>query len=168
MQEITGDLFGHNQAGPTAICILTNGYVNAQGANTMGRGCAAEAKYRWPGIQLSIGAAIRHGGNTCHRLTDVIDGKTLLGVPKPWGSRYQLPYHLFSFPTKQHWREKSDLDLIESSAQQLLVLTDRMDLQSVVMPRPGCGMGRLSWEDEVRPLLSPILDDRFYAITFAR
>ena len=174
MREITGDLFSHNQEGPSAICILTNHYINIQGANTMGRGCAAEAKYRWPGIQMTVGSAIRGGGNNCHLLTSTDRDRIYLpavaterGSNTGWTARI-VPYHIFTFPTKRHWGEKSDLNLIESSAHQLLVLTDRMDLQSVVLPRPGCGMGQLSWEDEVRPLISPILDDRFYAIDFVR
>ncbi len=47
MHEITGDLFESEKA--DAICILTNGFINAQGANTMGKGCALGAKQRWPG-----------------------------------------------------------------------------------------------------------------------
>ncbi len=193
MQEITGDLFESEKA--DAIVILTNGFVNKAGAVTMGRGCAAEAKYRWPGIQISIGTLIQEGGNDCYLLTDLVEGQILLGVPETWGVCHKLPYHLVTFPTKpeecrfaellpkhahQHvaevteterypgWMAHSDLKLIERSAQQLVSLTDQHQWQSVVLPRPGCGLGLLSWQDEVRPLLSTILDERFYAINFAR
>ncbi len=193
MQEITGDLFASEKA--DAIVILTNGFVNKAGAVTMGRGCAAEAKYRWPGIQKAIGALIQEKGNDCHLLTEVSEEKILLKVPATWGIYHEAPYHLIAFPTKpeecrfaellpkyarQHvaevteterypgWMARSDLELIRCSAQQLVTLTHQHQWKSVVLPRPGCGLGQLSWQDEVRPLLSTILDERFYAIDFAR
>jgi hypothetical protein len=109
---------------------------------------------------------------------------------------HYLPYHVVSFPTKPSlvtepaqllrqysrdpeghccsadgtislpgWMAKSDLLLIEKSACQLSELTDQRGWQSVVLPRPGCGNGELSWT-EVRSILSSILDDRFYVISF--
>ncbi len=70
------------------------------------------------------------------------------------------------------WGSPSLLQLIEQSARELVALADlhRMPNKasrwdSIVLPRPGCGAGELNW-DEVRPILSAILDDRFYAITF--
>lgn len=33
----------------------------------------------------------------------------------------------------------------------------------LILPRPGCGNGRLRWED-VRKILEPILDDRFTVV----
>jgi len=193
MHEITGDLFESELA--DAICITTNGFTNAQGANTMGRGCAGEAKYRWPGIQMLAGAALKHGGNDCRILTKACgpeyEGFICLPPVASWQARV-VPYHILMFPTKPDycvledllpqyaamtglggepypgWMAKSDLSLIERSAKQLCELTDQNDWKSVVLPRPGCGAGELSWEREVRPLLAGILDQRFYAITFAR
>ena len=166
MRETTGDLFAHNSNGPEAICITTNGYVNAQGANTMGKGCAGEAKQRWPGIQVVVGSSIRREGNICQALTQEVAGHLVLPVRGPW-EVIEVPYHVLMFPTKNHWREPSDLKLIEGSARQLVDLAEQHGWRSVVLPRPGCGAGQLSWDD-VRPLLSDILDDRFWAITFAK
>lgn len=36
----------------------------------------------------------------------------------------------------------------------------------ILLPRPGCGNGSLNWERDVRPVLAPVLDDRFSVITF--
>lgn len=189
MLEIFGDLFSHNETGPDAICITTNGFVNTQGANTMGRGCAGEAKYRWPGVQMLLGRAIQNEGNNVHLLTT--KEKTL--VPgQGWGVHH-LPYHLISFPVKPErvddaeellphyqqkyqgheedlglpgWMSRANRDLIYQSCCQLKNLADAQGFSSVVLPRPGCGAGGLSWEDEVRPLCQATLDDRFFVINF--
>lgn len=188
MHEIIGDLFESELA--DAICILTNGFVNSQGANTMGKGCAGAAKVRWPGIQMHVGDAIRHGGNDCRILTVPGEGAQCLPPVLGW-PQHVLPYALLMFPTKPvqcleldllahykrepylgrepypGWMAKASLPLIERSARQLGELTDQRGFKSVVLPRPGCGAGDLSWEDEVRPLLAKILDQRFYVINFS-
>lgn len=137
----------------------------------MGRGCAREAKYRWPGIQWHVGDAIRHGGNDTRILTvegkEEWDGCLCLGAVHGHPV-HVVPYHILMFPTKHHWKDPSDLKLIEKSCVQLMELTDQRGWNSVVLPRPGCGMGGLKWEDEVRPLISQILDQRIYVITFER
>ncbi len=114
---------------------------------------------------------------------------------EPWSGRdHVVPYHLVSFPTKPQsikvepdqsnvlpylrrrwnfqpgqeapgWGSPSLLQLITTSAHELVELADKRRWMSVIIPRPGCGAGELNW-GEVRPILSNILDDRFYAITF--
>lgn len=166
MQEITGDLFAHNDQGPGAICITTNGFTNAQGANTMGAGCALEAKKRWPGIHMLVGHAICSVGNESAPLT--LGGREgehiYLPAVKPY-PQHIVPYHILTFPTKTHWSEDSDRNLIQRSAYRLIQLVDLYGWKSVVLPRPGCGLGNLSWEGQVKPLLEPLLDHRFYVIS---
>ncbi len=70
---------------------------------------------------------------------------------------------LASFPVKRHWHEAADPELIRSSARQLVALADKFGYERVVLPRPGCGNGRLSWEG-IRPILAGILDDRFTVV----
>jgi len=193
VQEIYGDLFESILA--DAICITTNGVVNRQGANIMGRGCAGEAKRRWPGIQFIVGTCIQGSGNNAICLTHEEDGQIFLQERhgQPSYPRHNVPYHIMSFPTKPDigyanydcsnivstWRDKanpgdavpgwaaeSKLDLIETSAHRLVAEANAREWKSIVLPRPGCGAGELSWGDEVRPLLEQIFDDRFYIITF--
>jgi hypothetical protein len=190
MHEIVGDLFESELA--DAICITTNGFVNSQGANTMGRGCAGSAKVRWPGIQMAIGTVIRGFGNVPIKLTHEEEGRIFLQECKqPIYPRHYVPYHIFTFPTKPDfckeadlldnyrrspylgqdsypgWMAKSNLGLILESAQHLVTQVNAGGFKSVVLPRPGCGAGGLSWKDEVRPYLSEILDDRFWVIHHA-
>jgi hypothetical protein len=162
MREMTGSLF---ELDADAICITTNGFVNAQGANTMGKGCAGEAKNRYPGIQLVVGERVQKYGNHVFLLTDQIEmGEWVLHTPGAW-ENHIMSRALITFPTKDHWRDPSILKLIERSAEELLGLAAAFNFANVLVPRPGCGAGQLSW-DEVRPMLHGILDDRFAAVTF--
>lgn len=126
--------------------ITTNGMVKNNGECVMGRGCAYEATQRYPGIAKMLGDQIKKYGNVVNVLS--VD---------PW---------LFSFPVKHHWKQKADLDLIRRSAEEAVVKIGIVGTGDVVViPRPGCGNGQLTWA-EVEPVLSPILDDRFHVITF--
>jgi hypothetical protein len=40
-----------------------------------------------------------------------------------------------------------------------------MDIPKVVMPRVGCGLGQLDWDNQVKPLLEMYLDDRFWVVS---
>jgi O-acetyl-ADP-ribose deacetylase (regulator of RNase III) len=95
-------------------------------------------------------------------------GSICLVTPKPIFNIHLVPYHILTFPTKHHWEVQSDPDLIVRSARQLMTHVDTHGWKSVVLPRPGCGAGGLSWENEVRPLIEQILDQRIYVIDFAR
>ncbi|MCK4351801.1 ADP-ribose-binding protein [candidate division WOR-3 bacterium] len=143
MKEIFGDLFEQKDA--DVICITTNGFVKRDGSCVVGRGCAKEADRRW-NCSKTLGELIRHWENI-----PVIFYRT-------------NDYTVVSFPVKHNWWEKADLDLIRKSANLLVGLADFYDWKKVVLPRPGCGNGRLDWKD-VKPVLEPILDDRFYVIT---
>lgn len=115
----------------------------------MGRGCTREAKERYPGVEYRLGDLLKEHGNRVMRLGR-FDGAVLA-----------------SFPVKHHWKEEADSDLIRRSAAQLAALADKFDYEAVVMPRAGCGNGKLSRRD-VRPILAGVLDDRFTVVTFPR
>ena len=181
MKEIVGDLFKQKC---DAICITTNGYVDRQGYNVMGAGVAGAAKHLWSEIPATLGDRIMESGHQVHRLTLTVRGQPHLGN-KP------VPYHIVAFPTKPElvedvddlipryykqyadypgpiklpgWMGKSTTDLIMSSCQELVKLTNAMPWDRVVLPKPGCANGGLSWEQDVRPIVSNLLDDRFLII----
>ena len=146
MVEVTGNLWTF----PADVRVITtNGAVKKDGCCVMGRGCALEAKTMYPGIDKVLGQHITHKGNIVSILRE--DGAETI----------------VSFPVKHHWREEADPKLIEVSARTLSAFADLHGWQVIVMPRPGCGNGRLRW-DNIRQLLAPILDDRFHVITFER
>lgn len=152
MKEITGNIFDIKDA--DAICCTTNGVVKANGELVMGAGIAKQFAERWPQLPKLFGKIVLKYGNVVQQTLpdDIGEGFTVI-----------------AFPTKDHWREPSDLWLIKQSAITLKKWADEFEEQmdrkpKVVLPRPGTGLGRLPWE-QVKAVLEPILDDRFYIIT---
>lgn len=140
MVETHGDIWDYR--GRAVIAITTNGLVSGKGEAILGRGCASQARERFPGLSWRLGELLRTHGNHVHPL-----GPGIVSFPvedSPWA----LP----------------DLRLIRRSAMELRMLADRNGWSLVVVPRPGCGGGGLSWS-EVRPLLADVFDDRFVVIT---
>lgn len=129
--------------------ITTNGAVRRDGACVMGRGCALEAKTRYPGVEHKLGDLIGRHGNRVMRL-----------------GRFEGTV-LASFPVKHHWRDAADPELIARSARQLVALADKFGYTRIALPRPGCGNGHLRWA-RVRTILEDILDDRFTIVDFPR
>ncbi|GIW56217.1 MAG: ADP-ribose-binding protein [Nitrospiraceae bacterium] len=125
------------------IGITTNGSVTRAGLAVMGRGCALEAARRIPTIRRELGARLRETGNHV----------------------YWFPAHeIFTFPVKHRCNERADLVLIRQSARELATLANALGWTRVILPRPGCGNGGLTW-DGVRPILADLLDDRFVIVT---
>lgn len=66
MKELVGkDLFQYGLAADV-LCITTNGTLRKNGAAVMGKGCALEAKKRWPGIDDILGRLLLEKGNKPH------------------------------------------------------------------------------------------------------
>lgn len=144
MIEIIGDMFKDSYLKfADAICITTNGIVNAKGKCVMGRGVALIAKEKWEGIDKRLGDFIKLNGNIV---------QILWYVPS-------LHTTIVAFPVKDHWKGKANLKLIETSCKQLKELMDQEGWQKVILPRPGCYNGRRNWETEVKPILKRFFGD---------
>ena len=62
---------------------------------------------------------------------------------------------IISFPTKKHWKDKSQLAWIKDGLENIIKLTKInpwFKPNSIAFPKLGCGCGRLLWSD-VEPLL---------------
>jgi hypothetical protein len=101
----------------------------------MGAGCAREAAERFPELPRELGFLLREFGTNVFRFPT---------------------YHLITFPTKRHWSQRSDLDLIRRSAFSLAWMQAEFGLGPVVLPRPGCGLGGLSW-----PTVRKVIEEFF-------
>ncbi|WP_298270990.1 ADP-ribose-binding protein [Geobacter sp.] len=142
MKEITGNIWDY--LGKAVICVTTNGHMTRKGEAVLGRGCARQARERFPDLPARLGALLSEGGNHVHVIGD----------------------GLVSFPVEESPWANPDLRLIRRSAEELRASADRGGWTLVIVPRPGCGGGGLSWE-EVRPLLADLFDDRFIVISAA-
>src|SRR4051812_45989121 len=99
MKQATGNLWTYPA---DVICITTNGFVKANGQCVMGRGCAREARDRFPGLAERLGALIKVHGNRPMRLKHYVTTKRDVWI--------------VSYPTKHVWVDKSDPALIVESA----------------------------------------------------
>jgi len=147
MREERGDLWERGKSAD-AICITTNGFVKNNGNLVMGAGVAGQAQERWPRLPALFGRVVKDNGNHVYGLDMLHDDEVTT---------------LLTFPVKHVWYEEADYELIARSALELVELTDTMGWKEVVLPRPGCGNGKLSWFD-VKPIIEPILDDRFVVV----
>ncbi len=139
MREIHGDLWAFY--GRAVIAVTTHGHVTARGECPMPRGCARQARERFPALPRLLGALVSARGN---HVFEVVEG-------------------IVNFPVEHHWLENPDLRLIERSAAELVALADARGWLEVIVPRPGCGGGGLEWA-VVRSILERHFDDRFRVI----
>lgn len=63
------------------------------------------------------------------------------------------PKYIVNFPTKQHWREDSQVEYVRKGLEDLVREVKSLDIHSIALPPLGCGNGGLDWETEVRPLI---------------
>ena len=125
-----------------AIFVTTNGVITRTQALVMGAGVAKQFKLKYPGIEYNLGKKVKTYGNIPFLI-------------------YNKKQAIVSFPTKDNWKDKSDLKLIEKSAKALVKIASSRYWTKVALPAPGVGKGGLSWKNQVQPLLEKILDDRF-------
>lgn len=68
------------------------------------------------------------------------------------------PKYIINFPTKRHWKGKSDIDIITLGLKTLKKEIKRLNIKSIAIPPLGCGSGGLKW-DEIRTLIENLLCD---------
>ncbi len=139
-KELSGDLWDGHDVGAVVV-ITTSGAVSKKGAGLLLRGCARQARDRFPELSTTLGALI------CQHGSQVFD----------------LGHRIVSFPVEADPFQVPDLRLIEKSCRELVLLTNDRGWQKIVVPRPGCGGGGLAWAD-VRPILARHFDERFIVI----
>lgn len=66
------------------------------------------------------------------------------------------PRYIINFPTKRHWRNRSELADIASGLEALVGEIRQRGVRSVAIPPLGCGLGGLDWE-QVQPLIEESL-----------
>jgi O-acetyl-ADP-ribose deacetylase (regulator of RNase III) len=110
--------------------------VNTVGV--MGKGLALQFKKAFPDAFATYEQACARG--------EISIGQMHV-VPRAGSPRF-----LINFPTKQHWRNPSKLEYVESGLRALVELVRKLELRSIAIPPLGCGNGGLEWGD-VRPMI---------------
>lgn len=140
----------------TNICITTNGITKNNGEAVWGAGIAKQAKERWKPLPSLHAKFLKQHGHVFGLLATV--------QIKPFHDKKSI----FTFPTKYHWKDKSDIRLIVQSAEQLVrysILYTPSELRNYAIPAPGCNNGGLDF-DYVMAVLEPILvGDNFWIYT---
>ena len=60
---------------------------------------------------------------------------------------YENNKFIVNFPTKKHWRNKSDLEFIKIGLEELKVAIKDFNIKSIALPKLGCGLGGLDWNE---------------------
>lgn len=118
--------------------------VNTVGV--MGKGIALMFKERFPANMAAYAQACKAGEvQTGHMF--VTETGELMG-----------PRWIVNFPTKQHWRAKSQLQWIIDGLADLRGFIERNQVSSIAIPPLGAGNGGLDWA-EVKPHIDQALGD---------
>ena len=155
-----------------ALVITTNGFTKANGDAVMGRGIAKQINAALPWVSTRLGQLLRFNGNVPYLLGkhNQIDLVSFPVKPKSViydGSNIVAHAQAQFKPGDQvpGFYAKADPELIVQSAHALVALASTQLWCKILVPRFGCGAGELDWED-IKPLVAPILDDRFIACTY--
>jgi len=149
MQEIIGNMWFIKA---NAYCVTTNNVIKDNGRAVMGAGVALSAARKFPQCDKYLADFIEKNGHIVGVFYTVVNDKN--------------NFDLISFPTKYHWKNKSDIKLIEKSAKELMNLINLNRYNSVILPKPGCSNGGLDWS-YVKGIVEPILDDRVVIVSLA-
>lgn len=137
LREIKGNIWDYANKN-SAVCVLTNDTILADGLNPMGGGIAREALDRNPGLDKIVAESIDKGTFWLCR-----DSKT--------------KSYLYRLSTKSSVFMPSTLEHLELSLYQLSVCLECFKEVTFLIPRPGCGFGGLDWDTQVKPLCEKYL-----------
>jgi O-acetyl-ADP-ribose deacetylase (regulator of RNase III) len=135
-----GDMFSE----PVEALVNT---VNCVGV--MGKGVALEFKKRWP-------ANFKEYKKLCDVKALVPGQMFIFDTNELFAS--EGPRYLVNFPTKSHWRSKSQISYVQDGLDALREEIKVFGIKSIAIPPLGCGNGGLDWAD-VKPLVLSKLSD---------
>lgn len=121
--------------------------VNCVGV--MGRGIALQFKNVFPENFKAYALACKH--------KEVQPGRMFLFET----GQLTNPRYIINFPTKQHWRDKSQLADIQSGLIALVAMIHEYGIRSIAIPPLGSGLGGLNWAEVkkyIETALHPLTD----------
>lgn len=126
---------GHGDLLAADVDALVN-TVNTVGV--MGKGLALQVRKAFPEVFASYQQACKAG--------EVVVGRMHI-VRRPTAPRF-----IVNFPTKQHWRQPSQLAYVRDGLRDLIHQIRVLQIASIAVPPLGCRLGGLDWA-EVKPLI---------------
>ena len=158
-----------------AVCITTNGFVTTTTKAVMGRGIAYSFDNRF-NIAYKLGKILIKKGNHVHIILKKNKYHPVIcSMPvKPFSVKVDKKCINIVRHARYNYRKGeyapgfhavADIKIIKKSTKELVKMADQEGWKKVLLPRPGCGAGELTWK-EVKPVLNKILDDRFTCMTF--
>jgi O-acetyl-ADP-ribose deacetylase (regulator of RNase III) len=112
--------------------------VNCVGV--MGRGIALQFKTHYP-------ENFKAYAKEC-ALKKIVPGKMFVHCT----GELLAPQYIINFPTKRHWRDKSNIEDIELGLIDLVEVINTYSITSIAIPPLGCGLGGLEWNN-VKPMI---------------
>ena len=126
--------------------------VNTVGV--MGKGIALMFKQQFPENFKRYAKACKSGDMQVGKMFVVA-----IDAPSIQHSQPQLKQRwIVNFPTKQHWRAKSQIEWIQVGLQDLRQWLIDNRIESIAIPALGAGNGGLPWQ-QVKPLIEQTLGD---------
>lgn len=126
---------GHGNLLTADVDALVNP-VNTVGV--MGKGLALQFRKAFPEAFTSYAQACKAG--------EVVVGRMHIV------QRLTSPRIIVNFPTKQHWRQPSQLAYVRDGLRDLIQQIRTLQIRSIAVPPLGCGNGGLDWV-VVKPLI---------------
>lgn len=85
-------------------------------------------------------------------------GALRIGRMHVWRTDELVPRWIINFPTKQHWRNPSEMDFIDEGLTDLVRVVRELGIASIAVPPLGCGNGGLDWA-EVEPRIARAFEE---------
>lgn len=144
------------------ICIPTNGIVKSNGEAVMGAGLALEAKKRYPDLPRRLGGFLsKFKINKPYVLAGIKNNEYYI-PEKEKLNEYCL---ICSFPTKDDFRDKSKISLIENSCIIIDKIVKKYSISKCFVPMVGAGLGKLDFND-VKNVLNKHFDSKYYLVSY--
>lgn len=131
--------------------------ISVNTVGVMGKGLASRAKYQFPDVYVKYQDVCREkklqiGRPYLYKRESFLEKELCLCND----CEYNLKTWFLLFPTKRHWREKSDISYIEEGLKWIVENYKKEGIQSLALPALGCGLGGLDWA-QVGPLMCKYL-----------
>lgn len=110
--------------------------VTTNCVGVMGAGLAKSAANKYPDILSPYRIACNQKSHTTSRPLHILRERGT---------------NILCFATKQHWRNPSRVEWVESGLQWLV--HNQSQFESIAIPPLGCGLGGLNFDRDLRPLL---------------